>query len=242
MPLVTRSGNTMPNSPDHKSFAAQGAALADYVEATFRPEDEILAEIRKRAAAAGLPAIHVSPFDGLLLEVIARAAQAKKIVEIGTLAGLSGVCLARALPGDGVLHTFEYEPKHAEVARESFRKAGVEKKVTVHVGPALKNLPSIEEDGPFDLVFIDADKENYPNYLAWAAKHLRPAGVALCDNAFAWGLVAVGDDAPELKEGHNATARRAIRATNAALADPRGPWRGMMIPTGEGLAMGVRKV
>jgi caffeoyl-CoA O-methyltransferase len=236
----------MPNSPERKSFAAEGAALADYVERTFHPEDEVLADIRKRAAAAGLPAIHVSPFDGLLLEVIARAARAKKIVEVGTLAGLSGVCLARALPdvpgGEGVLHTFEFEPKHAQVARESFRKAGIEKKIAIHVGAALANLPKIEKDGPFDLVFIDADKENYPNYLAWAAKHLRAGGVVLCDNAFAWGLVAVGDDAPELKEGHNATARKAIRATNAALADPRGPWRGMMIPTGEGLAMGVKKV
>lgn len=231
----------MPNSPEHKSFAAEGAALAGYVENTFRPEDAILADVRKRAAAAGLPAIHVSPFDGRLLEVLARAAQAKKIVEIGTLAGLSGVCLARALPEGGVLHTFEFEPKHAEVARESFRKAGVEKKVKIHVGAALKNLPAIEKDGPFDLVFIDADKENYPNYLAWAAKHLRPAGVVLCDNAFAWGLVTVGDDAAELKQGHNATARMAILATNAALADPKGPWRGMMIPTGEGLAMGVKK-
>ncbi len=231
----------MPSSPDVKSFAAQGAGLAGYVEKTFHPEDGILADIRKRAATAGLPAIHVSPFDGRLLEVIARAARAKKIVEIGTLAGLSGVCLARALPEGGILHTFEFEKKHAEVARESFRKGNLENRVKIHIGPAMQNLSAIEAEGPFDLVFIDADKENYPNYLAWAARHLRPAGVVLCDNAFAWGLVAVADDAAELKQGHHAAARKAILATNAAIADQKGPWRGMMLPTGEGLVMGVRK-
>jgi caffeoyl-CoA O-methyltransferase len=230
----------MPNSPAHKAYAANDGALADYVERTFAPEDAILTDVRRRAEAAGLPAIHVSPFDGLHMEVIARAAGARRIVEIGTLAGYSGICLARALPEGGVLHTFEFSPKHAEVSRESFRKAGVEKKVEIHVGPALQGLKAIEAQGPFDLVFIDADKENYPNYLAWAAEHLRVGGVALADNAFAWGLLTLPDNAPELAQGGNRAARAAIQATNTALADPRGRWRSTMLPTGEGLAMGVK--
>lgn len=231
----------MPNSPSNKSFGCADAALADYVAKTFGGDDELLADVRRRAEAAGLPAIHVSPFDGRILQVLARAAGARKIVEIGTLAGYSGVCLARALPKDGVLHTFEFVPKHAEVARESFRKAGVEGKVSIHVGAAVEKLRGIEPQGPFDLVFIDADKENYPNYLAWAGKHLRPGGVVLADNAFAWGLVAVGDDAAELNQGGNRVARTAIRTLNAALGDPDGPWVSAMLPTGEGLAMGVKR-
>ena len=231
---------TMPNSPAHKAYAAESADLAAYVEKTFDPEDAILADVRKRAEQAGLPAIHVSPFDGRHLEVITRAMGAKKIVEVGTLAGYSGICLARGLVDGGVMHTFEFEPKHAEVARESFRKAGVEKKIILHVGAALKNLPTIEKDGPFDLVFIDADKENYPHYLAWAARHVRIGGAVFVDNAFAWGLLTLPPDAAELKEPRNKVAKAAIEATNAALADPKGVWRSTMLPTGEGLAMGVR--
>ncbi len=155
-----------------KSFSADSSLFA-YAHETFRPEDEVLAEIRVRAEKAGIPAIHVGAFDGLHLEVLARMAGARKIVEIGTLAGYSGVCFARALPADGKLYTFEYEPMHAEVAGESFRRAGVAEKVSTFVGPALSNLPKIEGEGPFDLVFIDADKENYPHYLEWAHRNLR---------------------------------------------------------------------
>ena len=232
----------MPRSPAHKSFAATDESLSRYVETTFAPEDAILADVRKRADAAGLPHIHVSPFDGRILEVIARACGARKIVEIGTLAGYSGVCLARALPPEaGVLHTFEFSPEHARVARESFRGAGVEERVVLHVGPALEKLPEVEPDGPFDLVFIDADKENYPNYLRWAREHLRVGGVVLADNAFAWGLLTLPAGAPELQDPRQRAARQAIEATNAALADPRGVWRATMLPTGEGLVMGVKR-
>lgn len=231
----------MPQSPETKAFGSDSATDAEYVLATFKPEDALLADTRRRAAAAGLPPIHVGPFDGLHLEVITRAIGAKRAVEIGTLAGLSGTCLARGLAPGGVLHTFEYEPRHAEVAKETFKLAGVSDRVVLHVGAALDNLAKVEAKGPFDLVFIDADKENYPNYLAWAAKHLRAGGVVLVDNAFAWGLAGLPDHAPELKEPRQQTARTAIRATNAALADPGGPWRSTMLPTGEGLAMGVKK-
>lgn len=230
----------MPNSPDHKLYAAEDPAVADYVAAVFGDEDAILADIRKRAAAAKLPPIHVSPFDGRHMEVIARAAGAKRIVEIGTLAGYSGVCLARALPPGGILHTFEFEPSHADVARESFRRAGLGKMVEIHVGPAVEKLPTIENRGPFDLVFIDADKENYPNYLNWAAKHLRVGGVVMVDNAFAWGLLTIPENHERLKDSGQRSARRAIDSTNRALNASPGVWRSTMLPTGEGLAMGVK--
>ncbi len=138
------------------------------------------------------------------------------------------------------MHTFEFEPKHAQVALETFRRAKVDQKVLIHVGAALDNLPKIEKEGPFDLVFIDADKPNYPNYLRWAAAHLRVGGVVLADNAFAWGLPTLPPDAPELKDENRRQFAIAIDATNKALGDPNGSFRGTMIPTGEGLAMGVK--
>ncbi len=218
-----------------KSFSQTNEAVGRYVIETFHPEDAVLLEIRKRAAQEGLPDIHVGPMDGLHLEVIARSIGAKKIVEIGTLAGYSGVCLARALPPDGKLYCFEYEPKHAEVSFESFKKAGFENQVEIHVGAALEQLPKIEAQGPFDLVFIDADKPAYPAYLEWAMKHLRVGGVFLGDNTFSGGLAA--DAANET--GPKAERVKAIREFNRmAATDLR--FRSTVIPTGEGLTMGVK--
>jgi caffeoyl-CoA O-methyltransferase len=161
--------------------------------------------------------------------VITRAVGAAKAVEIGTLGGYSGTAIARGLSDGGRLHTFELEQKHADLARESFRKAGVLDRVRIHVGPALERLPECEGDGPFDLVFIDADKETYPKYLAWAARHLRVGGVALGDNAFAFGEIADG-------RGEGPVA---MRRFNEELAQG-GRFRATMLPTGEGLAMGVK--
>ena len=163
----------MPGSPEEKAFGQGDPALWRWAEEVFRPEDEVLHEIRERSIREGLPAIAVGRFDGLHLEVITRAFGALKAVEIGTLGGYSGVCLLRGMGTHGVLHTFEYSEKHARVAAESFRKAGVASRVHIHLGKALETLPEIEAEAPFDLVFIDADKVSYPAYLAWAADHVR---------------------------------------------------------------------
>jgi caffeoyl-CoA O-methyltransferase len=213
-----------------KDYSAKAdETLNRYLVRTFHPEDPVLRETRERSLKAGLPEIQVGPMDALHLEVLARACGARKAVEIGALGGYSGIALARALGKDGRLHTFELDPKHAEVARESFRKAGVLDRVTLHVGPALERLPDCEGDAPFDLVFIDADKESYPAYLAWAADHLRVGGVVLGDNAFAFGEIADGRGAGPV----------AMRKFNEELATG-GRFRSTMIPTGEGLVMGVK--
>jgi caffeoyl-CoA O-methyltransferase len=224
----------MATSPEDKGFGQGDPALARWVERTYHPEDQILAEIRARSIASGLPAIAVGKADGLHLEVLARLMGARKAVEIGTLGGYSGVCLLRGMGAGGVLHTFEISEKHAEVARESFRKAGVDAHAQVHVGPALKLLPSIESEGPFDLCFIDADKTGYPAYLAWAEKNLKIGGLLLGDNAFGFGGV-VRDDVP----GTDREGILAIRRFNEELANS-GRFRATMIPTSEGLAMGIR--
>ena len=216
-----------------KSFAAD-PSLFDYVTQTFAPEDAMLEGIRARMDAAGLPAIQVGALDGLHLEVLARACGVRKAVEVGTLGGYSGVCLLRGMAPDGVLHTFELDPRHADVARETFRRAGYAERAVVHVGPASEKLTGIEAHGPFDLVFIDADKPGYPGYLTWAEQHLRIGGVVLGDNAFLWGSI-VKDSPP----AEDAAKVPAMRAFNERLARG-GRFRSTMLPTGEGLALGVK--
>ena len=223
----------MPTSPEDKGFGQGSVELARWAERTFRPEDEILREIRARSAAAGLPAIAVGRMDGLHLELLARAAAATRAVEIGTLGGYSGVCLLRGMGERGHLHTFEFSPHHAAVARESFARAGVADRVRIHVGPALEHLTGIEAEGPFDLVFIDADKTGYPAYLSWAEEHLRTGGMVLCDNAFGWGDVVDPSLAPS-PDGVRALAECAERLGRG------GRWRATLLPTAEGLALGIK--
>lgn len=222
----------MPSRPQ-KGFGQGSAALGRWAQQTFVPDDPILTEIRERTAREGLRSIEVGPMDGLHLEVLARMAGARRAVEIGTLGGYSGVRLLRGMGPDGFLHTFELQPRHAEVAQESFERAGVAGQVRLHVGPALERLPDVEGEAPFDLVFIDADKTSYPAYLEWAERNLRVGGIVLADNAFGFGHVhepARPDDAP---------AVAAVRAFAERLARG-GRFRATMIPTEEGLALGVK--
>ncbi len=223
----------MSGSPPEKGFGAGDPALARWAEGVFHPEDDVLREIRERSEREGLPKIAVGRFDGLHLEVLARAFATRTAVEIGTLGGYSGVCLLRGLHAKGVLHTFEASEKHAAVARESFRKAGFDKRAYIHVGPALEQLPRIEKLGPFDLVFIDADKVSYPAYLRWAADHLRVGGVLLADNALGFGVIHRTD------HSEDQAGIAALREFNRELAQG-GRFRATMIPTAEGLALGVK--
>jgi caffeoyl-CoA O-methyltransferase len=221
-------------SPPVKGFGQGDPALGRWAEETFAPEDAVLRDIRERSAREGLPAIAVGPMDGLHLEVLARAAGVRRAVEIGTLGGYSGVCLLRGMGPEGVLHTLELDPRHAEVARESFRRAGVADRARVHVGRALDGLRSLEGEGPFDLVFVDADKGGYPGYLEWAEEHLRVGGLLLADNAFAFGHVHDPGYA-----GADAGAVAPLRRFAARLAGG-GRFRATMLPTEEGLALGVK--
>jgi caffeoyl-CoA O-methyltransferase len=210
-------------------FGGREDKLVRYLNRTFQPEDAVLKEIRERSLKAGLPEIQLGSMDALHLEVLTRTAGAKKAVEIGTLGGYSGTAIARGLGKGGRLHTFELDRKHAEVAMESFQKAGVVDRVIVHVGAALERLPEIEHEEPFDLVFIDADKESYPAYLAWAAHHLKVGGIVLGDNTFAFG---------EIVDGRSAGAE-AMREFNRELAQGK-RFRSTLLPTGEGLSLGVK--
>ena len=214
-----------------KGFGAVDPRIAPYVDALLEPEDAVLHEIRERSVREGLPPIAVGPFDGRHLEVLARMAGARRIVEIGTLGGYSAVCLARALSPGGRVDTFELEPRHARVAEESLRRAGVADRVRIHVGPALERLREVEREGPFDLVFVDADKAAYPAYLDWAAEHLRVGGTVLGDNVFRRAAFPLPGDPPEAAAG--------IRTFNEALARS-GRFRSTLLPLEDGLAVGVK--
>lgn len=221
-------------SPIKKGFGQGDPALAHWAEEVFAPTDKGLAEVRRRADEAGLPAIHVGPMDGLHLEVIARACAARKAVEIGTLAGLSGICILRGMGPEGFLHTFEREERHAALARESFKSAGFLGQVAIHLGTALQELREVEGEGPFDLVFVDADKAAYPDYLAWAERHLRIGGVLLADNAFAFGHV----HDPAYRGADDASVAPLRRFSERLVRGGR--FRATILPTAEGMAMGVK--
>lgn len=162
-----------------------------YITDRLIPADPVLEEAQAANAAAGLPTIDVAPNQGKLLHLLARIAGARKILEIGTLGGYSTTWLARALPEDGRLITLEFDAKHAEVARKNIARAGLDKLVTVRLGAALDTLPLLvkEGEGPFDLIFIDADKKNIPNYLTWSLKLSRKGTLILVDNVIRDGEV-----------------------------------------------------
>jgi caffeoyl-CoA O-methyltransferase len=216
----------------NKDYGQNDPQIADYVENLFQPEDDILKEIRVRSVKSGLPEIQVCSLDARHLEVLAKAIGAKVAVEIGTLGGYSGTCLLRGMGEGGKLFSFEINEVNASVARESFKKAGFEKSAEIILGPALLNLPRIKKHGPFDLVFIDADKLGYPDYLNWAIENLRIGGVILADNTFAMGRIA---DENEAKE----PTVKALRAFNEVCAKSE-RLKSTILPTGEGLTFAVK--
>lgn len=162
-----------------------------YLSSLFAPHDAALQGTLQASTAGGLPEIQVSPVQGKLLHMLARLQNARAILEIGTLGGYSTIWLARGLAPGGRVVTLEYEPKHAEVARANFARAGLADSIEIHVGRAIEILPRLAADGrgPFDLVFIDADKASNPDYFTWALKLTRPASLILIDNVVREGKV-----------------------------------------------------
>lgn len=188
------------------------AQVDDYLVETLQPPDPVLEAALAASEAAGLPAINVAPNQGKLLMLLAQMAEARRILEIGTLGGYSTIWLARALPADGRLLSLEYDPGHAEVARKNLDRAGVGALCEVRVGRALDLLPDVE--GPFDFVFIDADKPSNPGYFDWALKLTRPGGVIVIDNVVRNGGIASGDSADAAIQGTR-------RMFEAIAAEPR---------------------
>ena len=171
---------------------AQWTSVDRYFSERLVPHDPALEAALKASANAGLPPINVSPTQGRLLQLLARLLGARKILEIGTLGGYSTIWLARALPEDGHLVTLEAVAKHARVAEANVANAGLSDIVEIRLGSALDTLPKLAEDGkgPFDLTFIDADKERIPEYFRWALELSRPGSIVIVDNVVRGGAVA----------------------------------------------------
>ena len=177
----------IPNSEELQRNAQLRQEIEMQITQRFADEDDALRETLAAQKRAGLPDIQISPIQGKLLQVLAAACHAHKILEIGALGGYSGTWLARALPADGKLMTLELDPKHAEVVRAAFARAGVAELTEVRVGAAINLLPTLQSEAPFDLIFIDADKEGYPAYLEWAIKLARPGSIIVADNCIRYG-------------------------------------------------------
>jgi predicted O-methyltransferase YrrM len=168
----------------------------DFLDALLIAPDPALEEALRASAAAGLPAIQVSPSQGKWLHLLARIVGARRVLEVGTLGGYSTIWLARALPPNGRLLTLELDERHAEVARANLHRAGVADRVEIRVGPALATFPRIaaEGGGPFDLTFIDADKPNTWEYFDWAVRLSHSGSAIVVDNVVRRGTVADSAD------------------------------------------------
>ncbi|KXC05822.1 O-methyltransferase [Microbacterium hominis] len=165
-----------------------------YLVDTLVDADDGLDAAVQAQRAADMPAIEVAPTGGKLLWLLARLSGARRVLEIGTLGGYSTIWLARGIPDDGRVVTIEAEPRHAEVARRSIDRAGVGERVDIRVGRGADVLPTLEDQAPFDLVFIDADKESNTVYLDWAARLGRPGTLIVVDNVVRAGRVADAED------------------------------------------------
>jgi predicted O-methyltransferase YrrM len=213
----------------------QWGAVDRYLADLLLAPDPALEDALAAGAAAGLPAHDVSPLQGMLLEVLARAVGARAILELGTLAGYSTIWLARALPDGGRLVTLEADPGFAEVARANVAGAGLADVVDVRVGRALDTLPALAAEGgePFDLIFIDADKTGYPDYFEAVLPKLSARGLIVLDNMLREGAVL---DAEPDDEG-----TRTIRELNARLsADDRVV--AVLLPVRDGMTVVRRAV
>jgi predicted O-methyltransferase YrrM len=199
--------------------------ILDYVSRVHAGHDPALA--RAFSTPDDVPAIMVGPSEGKLLELLLRLAGARKIVEVGTLVGYSAIRMAHALPPGGRIWTVEYEPRHAAIARDNIAAAGFADRIEVLVGAGTEVLPTLSPHGPFDAVFVDADKVNYASYGRWAAANLRPGGILLGDNAYLFGeLLDDSDRGRSMRTFHEEAARH---------------FDSVCIPTPDGLLLGIKK-
>jgi len=180
----------------------QWTRVDEYLEENLVPSDPVLEACLRSSREANLPNIQVSPTQGKLLYLLAKAQSARNVLEIGLLGGYSTIWLARALPPEGRIVSLEIEAKHAEVARANLERAGLASRVEIRLGPGLETLPKLraEKRGPFDLFFLDADKANTRAYFDWALRLSRPGSLIVVDNVIRHGqLIEAGSRDPDVR-------------------------------------------
>jgi len=211
-------------------MAVYNDEISQYVGDVFARQDETLAQVRAMIPQKGLPAIYIQPEEGRFLQVLVRACNAVRALEIGSLGGYSGIWIARGLAPGGKLITLEKDPYHAKVAREHLSQAGLGDKVEVRQGDAHVLLGTLSMEGPFDFIFIDAEKPGYSDYLDWAVANTRLGGVIAAHNAFQQGGVAhpMPTDTAAMMDAFN----------RKAAADPR--LLSTIFPAGDGTLVAVK--
>ncbi len=202
-----------------------------YIAARTSQEDDFLRRLRGAAVEEGIPEIQIAPEQAAFLQILLRLCKAREVVEVGTLAGYSAICMARALPPGGRVRTIEILDKHADFAERWVRRSDVSTRVEVLRGPGTQVLPKIPS-GSADAAFLDADKANYPDYLRECMRIVRPGGLVMADNAFAFGQLF--DEHPTDREAP------AMRAFNYLVAKTAG-LRSIIVPFGDGLWVGARE-
>jgi predicted O-methyltransferase YrrM len=189
--------------PRPRKIADVWVKVDDYIGDNLLADDAALKAALKNSNAAGLPPIAVTPSQGRFLQLLTEMLRARSVLEIGTLGGYSTICFARALPPDGHIITLEVDATHADVARKNFARAGLQRMIELRLGNALDTLPLLvaDQSGPFDLIFIDADKPNIPAYYDWAMKLSHPGSVIIVDNVVRDGEVANSKSKDESVKG-----------------------------------------
>ncbi len=208
--------------------------IAKYLEALHSPHTPAMQAALDDIENEGLPPIQISRTEGKILSVLARMVRAENVVELGTLSGYSALWLLEGMPPEGRLWTLEHDPKHAEIARKVFRNAGRDKQVTLLEGSAQETLPSLEKHGPFDLMFIDGDKENYDKYVRWGLDHLRSGGLIIADNAYLFGYL-------KGKQADDSWDRDAIATMQRAHEMLAAESESVCLPTPDGLLLGLKR-
>jgi caffeoyl-CoA O-methyltransferase len=178
-------------------------SVDQYISQLFHDEDDCLKATEQSIIESGIPQISISPNQGKFLQLLAKLCNAKKILEIGTLGGYSTIWMAQALPENGTLTTLEIDNKHAEVAQQNFNRCGLASKIEIRLGKAIELLPQLEVEGagPFDMIFIDADKPPYTEYFQWALKLSRPGTLIIADNVIREGKVLLEESPDDMVAG-----------------------------------------
>lgn len=208
-------------------------AKENYIKSVFAPEDEALGQVIS-SLREDESHMQISPIEGKILHTLVKMINAKKVVELGTLGGYSAIWMARALPEEGKLYAIEIDYKKQNRILDNLKKCNVANKIELTIGKALDILPQLEVHAPFDMVFIDADKVNYLNYLDWAERNIRPGGLIVGDNTFLFGSV-YGDNSKDM----NPDTVKVMQEFNARLANPE-KYTSIILPTTEGMTIAVK--